>query len=156
MRAHRYEPDWRVRILPDVTRISTERHFLAINPQLLAMPRKLGLRVDTVGPGASVIDLTIRAHNNADPTMAWAKCDRKLRDRDHLAVKSWKEDIDTLLFLTALISGSLTGFIIEFYKLLSLDPQDETNILLRRLLAQSAGLPFSHSSVCSPTIRHPR
>jgi len=50
------------------------------------------------GPAVAGLDPNTRFFITTDPTVAWANCDKKLRDRAYLTVKSWKEDVDTPSF----------------------------------------------------------
>lgn len=81
---------------------------------------------------------------------------KRLQKYDQSIVKGWKEDIDTLLVLvsgpfrltwspsshslgqTGLLSAVITGFNIEFYKLLQPDPEDAVLSLLAQISAQMA------------------
>ncbi|OBZ73335.1 hypothetical protein A0H81_07178 [Grifola frondosa] len=66
------------------------------------------------------------------------KLGEALKEHDEVAVKGWKEEIDTLLVFAGLFSAVLTAFNIESYKLLQpqLDPAQTTNAILMQISAQ--------------------
>ncbi|KAH8093224.1 hypothetical protein BXZ70DRAFT_949457 [Cristinia sonorae] len=120
--------------------LAPSRHGTAGPPITIGTSTRRGTQNDTF-----TANLNLRALSHASDgsaPAAWAICDRRLKAHDYTMVKSWKEDVDTLLVLTGLISALLTAFIIEFYRLLKPDPQDITNHLLQQLLSQNAGLPL--------------
>lgn len=67
----------------------------------------------------------------------WMAVSRTVRQIDEEKVKNCKEDIDTLLVFAGLYSAVLSAFLIESYRLLILDPQDEMVMLLRTIAAQN-------------------
>ncbi|KAI3604522.1 hypothetical protein WG66_008238 [Moniliophthora roreri] len=59
-----------------------------------------------------------------------------VKKHDEDIVKSWKEDLDTLLVFGALFSAIVTAFTIESYQWLSEDPEDTTVTLLTQISKQ--------------------
>ncbi|KAK6991862.1 hypothetical protein R3P38DRAFT_2803552 [Favolaschia claudopus] len=59
---------------------------------------------------------------------------------DKALVDSWKSDMDGLLIFAGLFSAILGAFLIESYKTLSPDPEDDTVALLKQISRQLAGL----------------
>ncbi|EEB94771.1 hypothetical protein MPER_06361, partial [Moniliophthora perniciosa FA553] len=55
---------------------------------------------------------------------------------DEDMVRTWKEDIDTLLVFAGLFSAVVTAFAIESYQWLSKDPGDTTVVLLTQISQQ--------------------
>ncbi|KAK7455254.1 hypothetical protein VKT23_011126 [Stygiomarasmius scandens] len=63
----------------------------------------------------------------------WEECRKRMDERDESLARSWKEDIDALLFFAGLFSAVVTAFSIESYQWLKNDPQDLTVQLLGRI-----------------------
>ncbi|KAJ3524736.1 hypothetical protein NM688_g8511 [Phlebia brevispora] len=72
---------------------------------------------------------------------AWVSLHKTVRGIDENKVKDCKEDVDTLLVFAGLYSAVLTAFLIESYKNLQEDPQQEMIHILHRISLQisSAG-----------------
>ncbi|KAK6992921.1 hypothetical protein R3P38DRAFT_3288652 [Favolaschia claudopus] len=73
---------------------------------------------------------------------------------DKALVKSWKSDMDGLLIFAGLFSAILTAFLIESYKTLTPDTDDEMVLLLGQISAQLAGI-ANGSAVDIPSVREP-
>ncbi|ESK93821.1 hypothetical protein Moror_13071 [Moniliophthora roreri MCA 2997] len=67
---------------------------------------------------------------------SWEELMAEVEKYDEGTVKSWKEDIDTLLVFAGLFSAVVTAFLIEAYQWLSEDPADTTVLLLTQIFMQ--------------------
>ncbi|THV07061.1 hypothetical protein K435DRAFT_772776 [Dendrothele bispora CBS 962.96] len=78
----------------------------------------------------------------------WEECKKRMDGRDEELARSWRDDIDALLFFAGLFSAVVTAFTIESYQWLQDDPQDLAVQLLERISQQLGS--FNTSSSMDP------
>ncbi|KAI0712098.1 hypothetical protein C8Q76DRAFT_784793 [Earliella scabrosa] len=87
----------------------------------------------------------------SDTTEDWERCARILENHSGDMIQRWKSEIDMLLVFAGLFSAVLTAFIVESYKLLQPDPEEDILVTLRAISAQLNGYtvnpPFVNSSI---------
>ncbi|KAF7344906.1 hypothetical protein MVEN_01653000 [Mycena venus] len=92
------------------------------------------------------VDDQAYASDEAAAAKLWSVYISEAEKYDRALVESWKSDMEGLLIFAGLFSASLTAFLIESYKTLSVDPQDLTVQLLTQIsgqLANGSTLPAS-------------
>ncbi|KAI0264566.1 hypothetical protein BGY98DRAFT_900314, partial [Russula aff. rugulosa BPL654] len=70
----------------------------------------------------------------------------EVEEDDNRIAKAWKEDGDSVLVFSGLLSATVGAFIIEFYKKLSPDSGDQTVALLGQISQQLANFPGGNYS----------
>ncbi|EIN10472.1 hypothetical protein PUNSTDRAFT_63907, partial [Punctularia strigosozonata HHB-11173 SS5] len=75
------------------------------------------------------------AESQSEPD-GWSACCKAMKAYDEDMIARWKDEIDTLLVFAGLLSGVLTAFLIESYKLLSVDFAQLSTELLIHILAK--------------------
>ncbi|KZV67136.1 hypothetical protein PENSPDRAFT_584394, partial [Peniophora sp. CONT] len=72
------------------------------------------------------------------------------KDEDEARPKNWEGSTTGILTFTGLFAATVAAFIIESYKLLSIDSGDETVALLSQLLAATANVSSNTPVIISP------
>ncbi|KAK6992931.1 hypothetical protein R3P38DRAFT_3224298 [Favolaschia claudopus] len=80
----------------------------------------------------------------------WSVYASEAEKYDKALVQSWKSDMDGLLIFAGLFSAILTAFLIESYKTLTPDSEDDMVLLLSQISAQLAGI-ANGSAIDIPT-----
>ncbi|KAL0578067.1 hypothetical protein V5O48_003929 [Marasmius crinis-equi] len=63
------------------------------------------------------------------------KCSDITKEYDEKLCKGWEQDLDALLVFAGLFSAVVSTFVVETYKNLSVDPQDQIVVLLEKIVA---------------------
>ncbi|KIP03038.1 hypothetical protein PHLGIDRAFT_58875, partial [Phlebiopsis gigantea 11061_1 CR5-6] len=71
----------------------------------------------------------------------WQTIAKSVREIDEEKIKQAKDDIDTLLVFSGLFSAVLSAFLVDTYKGLQSDPQQEIIFLLRHIANQNYTMP---------------
>ncbi|KAJ7839830.1 hypothetical protein B0H14DRAFT_3869615 [Mycena olivaceomarginata] len=87
---------------------------------------------------ARVYEEHVDASDEAAAAKMWAVYISEAEKYDKALVESWKSDMEGLLIFAGLFSASLTAFLIESYKTLSVDSEDLTVQLLTQISGQLA------------------
>ncbi|KAI0792693.1 hypothetical protein C8Q75DRAFT_577015 [Abortiporus biennis] len=74
-----------------------------------------------------------------ESTEGWMKTSKILQMHDETKIQGCKEDVDTLLVIAGLFSAVLTGFIVELFKTLQEDNDDQILAMLTQISHQLSG-----------------